>query len=156
MFSKFHYISKYLAPNTKHGFCLYNGLKKVGICFFTPRPTAGTGRFRYIWINRSVLHPDYHGLGLATPFRDICCDIVKSRGYRVITSFRHKKMFYIVKANPAWTITNVTDLGKYKIKVDKLVGGITSGVMVSARFLGLNIDYIKRKVKELVINENKK
>lgn len=63
-FSKYHYLSERLPGGSIHLYGLFIGDKQIGFqCFANYTPDA-KGKKRIYHSNRTVIHPDYQGLGL--------------------------------------------------------------------------------------------
>ena len=55
--------------------------------------------------HRTVVLPDYQGLGIATKFRDFVADLVVGDGFRFSTVLSHPALIASMKKNPNWKLT---------------------------------------------------
>lgn len=107
-FSKYHYLSSILAPDTRHTFGLYNGEDQIGFVAFT---RYAFKNMKMLHSNRVVIHPDYIGLGLGIKFVEACAQRVVEMGYEVRCKFTSVAMLKARQKNPRWSF-----LGKQKLK----------------------------------------
>lgn len=106
-FSKYHYLSHSLAPDTKHVFGLFSGADQIGFCAFT--------RYAFknplmLHSNRVVVHPDYVGLGLGIKMVDIAAEFLAAKGYEIRAKFTSVAMLKARVKNPKWRLLSVQDI----------------------------------------------
>lgn len=61
--------------------------------------------------HRTVILPDYQGLGLGIYLRDFCGEYYHSQGFVYITTISHPALIHHMKRSPKWICTNVGRTG---------------------------------------------
>lgn len=107
-FSKYHYLSQHLAPDTKHCFGLFLGDKQISFCAFTRYAFKNK---KMLHSNRVVVHPDYVGLGLGIKMVDEASEYLTTIGYEIRAKFTSIAMLKSRLRNPRWRL-----IQKQKIK----------------------------------------
>jgi len=103
MFSKYHYLSSNLPGGRIHCFAPFIGEEQIGFqCFANYVP----GKNNMIHSNRTVIHPDYCGLGLGMRIIDATCDIMKKRGYTVMAKYTSIPTYKAMSKNAKWKLKN--------------------------------------------------
>jgi GNAT superfamily N-acetyltransferase len=62
--------------------------------------------------HRTVVLPDYQGIGVATHMRDAVSEKIKSMGFRLMTTTSHPAMIAMLKRDPKWRLTRKGRVGK--------------------------------------------
>jgi ABC-type dipeptide/oligopeptide/nickel transport system ATPase subunit len=101
LFSKYHYLSANLAPDTKFTFGLFLGREQVAFCAFT---RYAFKNMKMLHSNRVVVHPDYVGLGLGIKMVDECSEYLSSLGFTVRAKFTSRAMLKARLKNPRWKL----------------------------------------------------
>lgn len=83
-FSKYHYLSDKLPGGKIFTFGLFNGEEQIGFQCFA---AYIIGDHKTFFFNRSVVHPDYCGLGLGIHMINETSKIMVEKGYRVKGKF---------------------------------------------------------------------
>jgi ABC-type dipeptide/oligopeptide/nickel transport system ATPase subunit len=102
-FSKYHYLSHNLPGGRLYFFGAFIGKEQIGFnCFAHYIP----GNQKTIHSNRTVIHPDYCGIGLGMKFDDATCQIMKDRGFKVLGKFSSIPTYKAISKNPKWRYLN--------------------------------------------------
>lgn len=100
-FSKYHYLSENLAPDTKFTFGIFEGDEQVGFVAFTRYAFKNP---KMLHSNRVVIHPDYVGLGLGIKMVDVAAKHLSSLGFEIRAKFTSLAMLRARIRNPAWAL----------------------------------------------------
>lgn len=107
-FSKYHYLSDRLPGGGIFCFGVFRDEEQIGFqCFANYVPhRKGTKK---IWhSNRTVIHPDYAGLGLGIKVIDETSKIVEARGdFRVMAKFSSEPIYRAMSKSPYWKLKNI-------------------------------------------------
>lgn len=88
MFSKYHYLSDNLPGGLNIFYGLFLNDKQIGFQAFSEyTPWKGGFSKRILHSNRTVIHPDYVGLGLGIVLINKTSAMVKDAGYRVMAKY---------------------------------------------------------------------
>jgi len=103
VFSKYHYLSKRLPGGKLWFFAPFIGDEQIGFqCFARYVPDK-----QYILhSNRTVIHPDYCGMGLGMKLDDATCQIMKDRGFKIYGKFSSIPTLKAMQKNPKWSLRN--------------------------------------------------
>jgi len=113
-FSKYHYLSERLPGGLIFTFGLFLGADQVGFqCFANYVPNKYAGRRVMVHSNRTVIHPDYVGLGLGIKLINETSKIMQQRGYDVRAKFSSAPVFEAMQRDPLWKLLGVSR--KHKI-----------------------------------------
>lgn len=114
-FSKYHYLTDRLPGGKIFLFGLYYGVNQIGFqCFANYTPTK-KGTVPIFHSNRTVIHPDYAGMGLGIKVINETSHIMKTRGFRVMAKFSSTPIYKSMIKNPSWRLCNVSrQIGKMK------------------------------------------
>lgn len=107
-FSKYHYLSKTLPVGHIETFGLFFDGVQVGFQCFANYVPDRKGTRRKMHSNRTVIHPDYCGLGLGIKLIDETSAIMNDRGFEVMAKFSSEPVYRAMKRNPRWALVNVT------------------------------------------------
>lgn len=86
-FSKYHYLSDKLPGGQVETFGVFHGNEQIGFQCFANYVPDMPGRRRQMHSNRTVIHPDYVGLGLGMHVINLTSEIMAGRGYDVRAKF---------------------------------------------------------------------
>lgn len=105
-FSKYHYLSENLPGGKNYYFGLFDGEKQIGFqCFATYRP----GDMITYFSNRTVIHPDYAGLGLGILLINETSKEMVKNGFAVRAKFSSTPIFKAMSKNKLWLFTGKSD-----------------------------------------------
>lgn len=112
-FSKYHYLSETLPGGKIYTFGLFNGKDQIGFQCFA---AYIIGNHTTFFSNRTVIHPDYAGLGLGIQLINETSKVMLARGFRVKAKFSSTPIYRAMSKNPAWKCTDIkTQLKKQRI-----------------------------------------
>jgi len=143
-FSRYHYLSDTMPPNTKACYGLFQNENQIGfICFTNYTPIRKGSRPIYHW-NRLVIHPDYAGLGLGLRFANETCFLFqkKMNGFvTIMTKFSSQPVLRsCLKDKKHWALHAVSTMKGRDKSADHLMrngAGARSFVKTySFRFVG--------------------
>ena len=106
-FSKYHYLSDTLPGGRIELFGLFHGDNQIGFqCFanYTPRKA---GQAMKMHSNRTVIHPDYVGLGLGMKLIELTSDIMHNDGYDVWAKFSSVPVAKAFERSENWKLISV-------------------------------------------------
>lgn len=106
-FSKYHYLSDSLAPDTKYTFGIFDGKNQIGFCAFTRYAFKNP---KMLHSNRVVIHPDYVGLGLGIKMVDACAEYLTSLGFEIRAKFTSVAMLKARLRNSKWKLIDVKNI----------------------------------------------
>jgi ABC-type Mn2+/Zn2+ transport system ATPase subunit len=119
MFSKYHYLSDKLPGGHNEYYGLFHGDDQIGFqCFSNYVPWKDKHRPKQMHFNRTVVHPDYVGLGLGVLMINETSRMMKERGFKVMGKFSSTPVFK--------SLTQNTKLWKLK-KAERQIKTITAG-----------------------------
>jgi GNAT superfamily N-acetyltransferase len=118
IFKKHHYLSEDLPVATRCYFAVWEG-NIIGfsatISLPGKIPPLYEGDIRKKWREcRTVIIPDFQGLGIGTRFSDAIADLHIEQGYRYFSKTSHMRMGLYREKSPIWkaTATNLADRSK--------------------------------------------
>jgi GNAT superfamily N-acetyltransferase len=118
IFKKHHYLSEDLPASTRCYFAVWEG-NIIGfsatISLPGKIPPLYEGDIRKKWREcRTVIIPDFQGLGIGTRFSDAIADIHIEQGYRYFSKTSHMRMGLYREKSSIWkaTATNLADRSK--------------------------------------------
>ena len=106
-FAKYHYLSDRLPAGFITTFGLFCGEDQVGfLCFaqYTPhrRDYTTRGIRMQMHSNRTVIHPDFVGLGLGMTMTNAGAAVMHARGFDVRAKYSSEPMFRLMIRDPRW------------------------------------------------------
>jgi len=112
VFKKHHYLSEDLPLSTRCFFAVWEG-NIIGfsatISFPGKTPPLYEGDIRKKWREcRTVIIPDFQGLGIGTRFSDAIADLHIEQGYRYFSKTSHMRMGLYRESSPIWKATSAT------------------------------------------------
>lgn len=100
-FAKYHYLSERLPGGQIYTFGLFAGENQIGFqCFANYVPRRG-GQIS-LHSNRTVIHPDYAGLGLGIKLIDETSAIMFRRGFAIYAKFSSTPIYRSMIKSPYW------------------------------------------------------
>lgn len=119
VFSKYHYLNHDINVAARVWVCFANG-KLAG---FTSALSFPHPRKKGFWrLHRSVVLPDYQGVGIATALRLRVCEELEAEGKKVMTTTSNRAMIASMRKTPQWKCVDVsrktTHNGTRVIKTD--------------------------------------
>lgn len=103
MFSKHHYLTEDINKSAKHWLCAW-GSNVVGFASAIAYP-SGTVKNAYRE-HRTVVLPDYQGLGIGVRLSDAVAEIHTQQGYRYFSKTAHPRMGEYRNNSPLWKPTS--------------------------------------------------
>lgn len=117
-FSQYHYLSSKLPGGHIETFGLFHGDDQIGFQCFANYTPHRPGTVKIMHSNRTVIHPDYVGLGLGMTFINETSFIMADRGYDVRAKFSSAPVFAAMSRDPNWTFLT-------KVRPHKMISGDT-------------------------------
>ena len=108
-FSKYHYLSETLPGGHIKTFGLFHGDEQIGFqCFanYVPHRKGDKSPMK-MHSNRTVIHPDYAGLGLGIKVINASSMVMESMGYRVMAKYSSTPVYLSMKRYPCWQLLKV-------------------------------------------------
>jgi len=118
VFKKHHYLSEDLPLSTRCFFAVWDdNIIGFSATISLPGkiPPLYEGDIRKKWREcRTVIIPDFQGLGIGTRFSDAIADLHIEQGYRYFSKTSHMRMGLYRESSPIWkaTATNLADRSK--------------------------------------------
>ena len=118
VFKKHHYLSEDLPLSTRCFFAVWDdniiGFSAT-ISFPGKTPPLYEGDIRKKWREcRTVIIPDFQGLGIGTRFSDAIADLHIEQGYRYFSKTSHMRMGLYREKSPIWKATSANLLDRSK------------------------------------------
>lgn len=141
-FSRYHYLSDQLPGGSIFTYGLFHGADQIGFqCLANYTPTR-PGQIPIYHSNRTVIHPDYVGLGLGMSLINLTCEEVRRKGMRVQAKFSSTPVYRAMIKDPAWHfLGTVRELGRAAQKGAKMLRDTGFRVNVTCyrfEFVGLS------------------
>jgi len=103
MFKDHHYLSGDLAAASR----CYVGVMDGNVVAFNASMTMPNGYIKNAWRgSRTVILPDYQGMGIGVRFSDAIGEIHLADDYRYFSRTAHPKMIYYREHSPLWRPTS--------------------------------------------------
>ncbi|TCG08366.1 hypothetical protein BZM27_12590 [Paraburkholderia steynii] len=116
-FSKYHYLSEQLPGGIINTFGLFHGDDQIGFQCFANYVPRRTGEVMKMHSNRTVIHPDYAGLGMGLMLINETSEIMAARGFDVRAKYSSTPIYLAMKKYPQWVLTDVSR------RTNTIVGG---------------------------------
>ena len=109
MFSKYHYLSSILPGGKLYIYGLYHNETQIGFqCFANYIPHKNKKEKRKYHFNRTVVHPDYLGLGLGIKLINETSNIMKKKGFQIYGKFSSLPVYKAIKKHEdKWLLCNI-------------------------------------------------
>jgi ABC-type Mn2+/Zn2+ transport system ATPase subunit len=105
-FSKFHYLSDNLPGGRIYFFGLFVEGKQIGFqCFANYMP----GKLDILHSNRTVIDPEYTGLGLGIKLINETSAIMKKRGFTILAKYSNKATYNSMIKDKKWEFLGAND-----------------------------------------------
>lgn len=109
LFSQYHYLSDKLPGGGPKTFGLFHADQQIGFqCFAQYVPQRDRHGTRMVHSNRTVIHPDYAGLGLGIRFIDATSAMMTADGYDVRAKFSSVPVYRAMVRDPNWRFVSMT------------------------------------------------
>lgn len=104
MFRKYHYLSNSFNKAARVFIALCNGV----LCGFTAvLPFPHPRKKNTYRLHRTVVFPDFQGIGIGTTLTDFVAEIYKKEGRKMITTTSNPARIHALKKSPKWRTTNI-------------------------------------------------
>jgi energy-coupling factor transporter ATP-binding protein EcfA2 len=116
-FSKYHYLSERLPGGKIHCYGLFLNEDQIGFQCFANYTPIKKGTIPIFHSNRTVIHPDYAGLGLGIKFINETSRICQQKyGYKIMAKFSSTPVFKAMIKQKCWKFLGEKRLfGKMKV-----------------------------------------
>lgn len=151
-FSKYHYLSDKLPGGKIYTFGLFNGDDQIGFQCFA---AYIIGNHTTFFSNRTVVHPDYAGLGLGIKIIDETSKIMRKKGFDIKAKFSSMPVYRAMKKSPLWRCTAINKpIKKQKMGKIKNVSGTNREDCFRNKTTTYHFDFIWRPEKVEAVNDN--
>lgn len=106
-FSKYHYLSDRLPGGLIKLFGLFSGDDQIGFQCFANYTPKRAGHKTKLHSNRTVIHPDYVGLGLGMQLIETTSQIINEQGYDVWAKFSSVPIARAFDKSSNWKLVKV-------------------------------------------------
>lgn len=104
-FSKYHYLTEELPFGTVYYYGLFHGDDQIGFQCFANYVPHRKGTRIIMHSNRTVIHPDYVGLGLGMMLIDETSKLLKQKiDCRIMGKFSSVPVYKAMRRNPRWIL----------------------------------------------------
>lgn len=103
-FSKYHYLSDRLPSGKIYTFGLFNGIDQIGFQCFA---AYIIGNHKTFFSNRTVIHPDYAGLGMGIKLIEETSKEIIKKGFCVKAKFSSIPVYKAMKKSILWRCTKI-------------------------------------------------
>ena len=102
-FSKYHYLSERLPGGKIYTFGLFHGDNQIGFQCFANYTPIRKGEVPIFHSNRTVIHPDYAGLGMGIQVINLTSEYMKNEyGYKIMAKFSSVPVFKAMIKQKCW------------------------------------------------------
>lgn len=134
LFGKYHYLNHSFNEAARVFLCSCNG-ELAGFCATLPFPHP---RKKNTWkLHRTIIFPDYQGIGLGTMLSDFVAHKLKENGKCCITTLSNPALIFSRKKNKNWICTRIGRMGTGSEKgliQNKHIKGSSSAQRITASF----------------------
>lgn len=117
-FSKYHYLSERLPGGSIYLYGLFHGDKQIGFQCFANYVPDRKGEKRIYHSNRTVIHPDYQGLGLGIKLINETSKLLSEKIFcRIMAKFSAVPVYRAMKKQSQWQY----------LKTERLMGKMKRG-----------------------------
>lgn len=106
-FSRYHYLSDRLPGGFLKTFGLFHGDNQIGFQCFANYVPHRKGTQMMMHSNRTVVHPDYAGLGLGIKVISESSALMHAQGFAVWAKYSSTPVYLAMKKDPRWKLVNV-------------------------------------------------
>lgn len=115
-FSKYHYLSDKLPGGENYFFGLFHNENQIGFQCFSNYVPHRKGTKKIFHSNRTVIHPDYAGMGLGIKLITKTSFLMKEKGFRPMAKFSSTPIFKAMSKDPVWKLLDVKrQIGKMNV-----------------------------------------
>jgi Fe-S cluster assembly ATPase SufC len=108
-FSKYHYLSDKLPVGKIFIYGLFHKNDQIGFqCFANYCPHKDKSKKMIYHSNRTVIHPDYAGLGLGIKLINKTSKIIYNKGFRVFGAFSSTPVFKSMTKQKDWVLRSIS------------------------------------------------
>ncbi len=141
LFAKHHYLN---AKNSSAANCYLATWDGLPVAFCSALPQLGR---KGVWrLSRSVVLPDYQGVGIGSRVSEAVAEIYKSRGCRVVTTTSNPAMIAHRRKSPLWRVTNVYKAGVPRVMWAREIGAKPALYRSSAGRAVVSFEYVRTDV----------
>lgn len=102
-FSKYHYLSERLPGGKIYTFGLFHGDNQIGFQCFANYTPIRKGEVPIFHSNRTVIHPDYAGLGMGIQVINLTSEYMKNEyAYKIMAKFSSVPVFKAMIKQKCW------------------------------------------------------
>ena len=106
-FSKYHYLSDTLPGGVIKTYGLFRGQDQIGFqCFANYVPRRGNDVMK-MHSNRTVVHPDYAGLGMGIMLINKTSALMVEKGFDVWAKYSSTPVYLAMSRQPCWKLINI-------------------------------------------------
>jgi energy-coupling factor transporter ATP-binding protein EcfA2 len=103
-FSKYHYLSKRLPGGKNYFYGLFYKNEQIGFQCFSNYTPHRVGTIKIMHSNRTVIHPDYVGLGLGIQLINKCSKLFHEKyNFRIMAKFSSIPVYKSMIKDPNWS-----------------------------------------------------
>lgn len=106
-FSRYHYLSHHLPGGHIETFGLFSGADQIGFQCFANYVPHTPGTVKQMHSNRTVIHPDYAGMGLGIRLINEASAIMAARGFDVRAKFSSTPIYLSMSKQVCWKLLKV-------------------------------------------------
>lgn len=114
-FSKYHYLSDRLPGGIIFCYGLFLGDTQIGFQCLANYVPVTPGTQMKLHSNRTVIHPDYAGMGLGIKLATECARIGHAMGHAIYAKFSSVPMFRARANHPDWRLVSVDRVTKVAV-----------------------------------------
>lgn len=107
-FSKYHYLSENLPGGVVKFYGLFHGNDQIGFQCFANYTPCRKGQVMKMHSNRTVIHPDYVGLGLGMRLIETTSSMMKKDGFDVWAKFSSVPIAKAFERSKNWKLITIT------------------------------------------------
>lgn len=102
-FSKYHYLSENLPGGKLHLYGLFHNNNQIGFQCFANYVPHKKNTIKIFHSNRTVVHPDYNGMGLGIKLIDVSSALLKQKeNVRIMAKFSAIPIYKSMIKSPVW------------------------------------------------------
>lgn len=118
-FSKYHYLNENLPGGVIRLYGLFEGENQIGFqCFANYKPHSDKNVPMIMHSNRTVIHPDYVGLGLSLPLINHTSADMSLKGFNVMARFSSIPIHRLFERSPSWKLLSQTIPTKIRVNTN--------------------------------------
>jgi ABC-type dipeptide/oligopeptide/nickel transport system ATPase subunit len=106
-FSKYHYLTDRLPGGQLYLFGLFNGDEQIGFQCFANYVPHRPGTRKKFHSNRTVIHPDYAGMGMGIMVINETSRIMQARGHDIWARFSSTPIYVAMSRQKEWKLDRI-------------------------------------------------